>query len=44
MAWVESVVKQEKPDIVVLDMGDKFADMKSERSRHNTQGCSYPCS
>ena len=32
MAWVESVVKQEKPDIVVLDMGDKFADMKSERS------------
>jgi len=32
MAWVESVVKQEKPDIVVLDMGDKFADIKSERS------------
>ncbi len=32
MSWVESVVKQEKPDIVVLDMGDKFADMKSERS------------
>jgi len=32
MAWVESVVKQEKPDVVVLDMGDKFADMKSERS------------
>ena len=32
MAWVESVVKQEKPDIVVLDMGDKFADISSERS------------
>ena len=32
MAWVESVVKQEKPDIVVLDMGDKFADVSSERS------------
>jgi len=32
MSWVESVVKQEKPDVVVLDMGDKFADMKSERS------------
>ena len=32
MAWVESVVKQEKPDVVVLDMGDKFSDMKSERS------------
>ena len=32
MAWVESVVKQEKPDVVVLDMGDKFADISSERS------------
>lgn len=32
MAWVEAVVKQEKPDIVVLDMGDKFADVSSERS------------
>jgi len=32
MAWVESVVKQEKPDVVVLDMGDKFSDIKSERS------------
>ena len=32
MAWVESVVKQEQPDIVVLDMGDKFADISSERS------------
>ena len=32
MAWVEAVVKQEKPDIVVLDMGDKFADINSERS------------
>ena len=25
MAWVESVVKSYKPDILVLDMGDKFA-------------------
>ena len=25
MAWVESVVKSMKPDIVILDMGDKFA-------------------
>ena len=32
MDWVESVVKFEKPDIVILDMGDKFADIKSERS------------
>ena len=30
--WVESVVKHERPDIVILDMGDKFADIKSERS------------
>jgi len=32
MDWVESVVKFEKPDIVILDMGDKFADIRSERS------------
>ena len=32
MNWVEAVVKHERPDIVVLDMGDKFADIKSERS------------
>jgi hypothetical protein len=25
MSWVESVAKSHKPDIVVLDMGDKFA-------------------
>ena len=25
MAWVESICKAYKPDIVVLDMGDKFA-------------------
>ena len=25
MAWVESVCKSYKPDIVILDMGDKFA-------------------
>ena len=27
MSWVESAVKKERPDIVVLDMGDKFATM-----------------
>jgi replicative DNA helicase len=32
MSWVEAVVKQERPDILVLDMGDKFADISSERS------------
>ena len=32
MDWVESVVKYEKPDIVILDMGDKFADIRSERT------------
>jgi len=32
MRWVESVVKHSKPDIVILDMGDKFADTSSERT------------
>lgn len=32
MAWVESIVKAEKPDIVVLDMGDKFATKNSDKS------------
>ena len=32
MAWVEAVVKAYKPDIVVLDMGDKFASRTGERS------------
>ena len=32
MQWVESVVKNEKPDIVVLDMGDKFATKNSDKS------------
>ena len=31
MDWVESVVKQERPDIVILDMGDKFATQTSDR-------------
>jgi hypothetical protein len=26
MVWVEAVVKNHKPDVVVLDMGDKFAN------------------
>ena len=29
MSWVESVVKQERPDILILDMGDKFAQPNS---------------
>ena len=32
MAWVEAVVKSYKPDIVVLDMGDKFASRTSDKS------------
>ena len=32
MDWVESVVKYERPDIVILDMGDKFADIRTERT------------
>jgi KaiC/GvpD/RAD55 family RecA-like ATPase len=32
MQWVEAVVKNEKPDIVVLDMGDKFASKTSDKS------------
>jgi len=29
MDWVESLCKNEKPDVVILDMGDKFAKHKS---------------
>ena len=32
MMWVESVVKQEKPDILILDMGDKFATKNTDKS------------
>ena len=32
MKWVESVVKQERPDILILDMGDKFATKNSDKS------------
>lgn len=32
MNWVESVVKTERPDIVILDMGDKFASKTSDKS------------
>ena len=31
MDWVESVVKQERPDILILDMGDKFATPTTDR-------------
>ena len=32
MQWVEAVIKHEQPDIVVLDMGDKFASKTSDKS------------
>lgn len=32
MAWVEAVVKAYTPDVVVLDMGDKFASKISDKS------------
>ena len=32
MQWVESLVKQEKPDVLILDMGDKFASKTSDKS------------
>jgi KaiC/GvpD/RAD55 family RecA-like ATPase len=32
MQWVEAIVKNEKPDIVVLDMGDKFATKNTDKS------------
>ena len=32
MNWVEALVKNEKPDILVLDMGDKFAAKTSDKS------------
>ena len=32
LMWVEAVVKQEKPDILILDMGDKFATKNTDKS------------
>jgi replicative DNA helicase len=32
MTWVEAIVKAYQPDIVVLDMGDKFASKTSDKS------------
>ena len=32
MSWVEAVVKAYEPNIVVLDMGDKFANKTSDKS------------
>ncbi len=32
MSWVEAIVKAYEPDIVVLDMGDKFANKTSDKS------------
>jgi replicative DNA helicase len=32
LAWVEAIVKQDRPDIVILDMGDKFAQKTSDKS------------
>ena len=31
MHWVEHIVKSYKPDIVILDMGDKFAVRNSDK-------------
>ena len=31
MDWVENMIKVERPDVVVLDMGDKFATRTGER-------------
>ena len=32
LSWVEAVVKHEKPDIVILDMGDKFSSKTSDKT------------
>lgn len=32
MAWVEAIIKAYQPDIVVLDMGDKFSNKTSDKS------------
>jgi hypothetical protein len=32
LSWVEAVVKATKPDILVLDMGDKFAPRTSDKT------------
>jgi RecA-family ATPase len=32
MSWVEAIVKAYKPDILVLDMGDKFATRNTDKS------------
>mgnify|MGYP003647909598 FL=1 len=32
LAWVEAVVKSIKPDILILDMGDKFAPRTSDKT------------
>jgi RecA-family ATPase len=32
MSWVEAIIKAYTPDIVVLDMGDKFAVKNSDKS------------
>ena len=32
MAWVEAIIKAYEPDIVVLDMGDKFANKTTDKS------------
>ena len=32
LSWVEAIVKQERPNIVILDMGDKFAQKTSDKS------------
>ena len=34
MSWAESVIKKNKPDIVVLDIGSKFAEEGSFSNNH----------
>ena len=32
LAWAEAIIKQDKPDIVIIDIGDKFAPKTSDKS------------
>tara|TARA_X000001388_G_scaffold17449_3_gene10811 strand:+ start:3511 stop:4734 length:1224 start_codon:yes stop_codon:yes gene_type:complete len=44
MHYVESIIKTYKPDVVVLDMGDKFANSNSFTSQHESlKSCAIHC-
>ena len=32
LAWAEAIIKQDEPDIVIIDIGDKFAPKTSDKS------------